>query len=102
MGFSFSKSWVLSLAFISIVGVGHAARMTLGNTLLMYYTEDKYRGRVMSFYEMDHGLTSLGTFGAGLLAEAIGAPRALGGFAIILVLLSVLALVFVPRVRKLE
>ncbi len=74
----------------------------LGNTLLMYYTEDKYRGRVMSFYEMDHGLTSLGTFGAGLLAGAIGAPWALGGFAIILVLLSVLALAFVPRVRNLE
>ncbi|TFG47434.1 MAG: MFS transporter [Candidatus Brocadiia bacterium] len=102
IGFSFSKSWYLSLAFISIVGVGHAARMTLGNTLLMYYTEDKYRGRVMSFYEMDHGLTSLGTFGAGLLAEAIGAPWALGSFAIILVLLSVLALAFVPRVRNLE
>jgi len=100
--FSFSKSWYLSLGLISIVGVGHAARMTLGNTLLMYYTEDKYRGRVMSLYEMDHGLTSLGTFGAGLLTEAIGVQWALGGFAILLVLLSVLALAFVPRVRNLQ
>jgi len=102
VGFSFSNSWYLSLAMISIVGVGHAARMTLGNTLLMYYTEDKYRGRVMSLYDMDHGLTGLGTFGAGLLAKAIGVQWALGGFAMILVLLSVLMLVFASRVRNLE
>lgn len=102
VGFSFSTSWYLSLAFIFIVGAGHAARMTLGNTLLMYYTEEKYRGRVMSLYDLDHALTGLSTFGAGLLAEAIGAQWALGAFATILVVLSVLMLTFVPRVRNLE
>ena len=100
--FSFSRSWYLSLSLIAVVGMGHAARMTLGNTLLMYYTEDKYRGRVMSFYEMEHGLTSLGVFGTGLLAEAVGVQWALGGFAIVLVFLSLLALVFVPRIRRLD
>ena len=101
-GFSFSSSWYLSLTLIALVGLGQAARMTLGNTLLMHYTEDKYRGRVMSFYEMDHGLTSLGTFGVGLLAEAAGVQWAVGGFAMILVFLSVLTLAFVPRVRRLD
>lgn len=101
-GFSFSSSWYLSLALITLVGVGQAARMTLGNTLLMYYTGDEYRGRVMSFYEMDHGLISLGTFGAGLLAEAISVQWALGGFAMTLVFMSILTLAFVPRVRRLD
>jgi hypothetical protein len=101
-GFSFSRTWYLSLSFIAIVGVGHAARMTLGNTLLMHYTEDKYRGRVMSIHGMDHGLTSLGVFGTGVLAEAIGVQWALGGFAVMLVFLSVLALVFVSRIRRLD
>lgn len=101
-GFSFSSSWYLSLTLIVIVGLGQAARMTLGNTLLMYYTDDKYRGRVMSVYGMDHGLTSLGTFGVGLLAEVIGIQWAVGGFAMILVFLSILTLAFVPRLRRLD
>ena len=101
-GFSFSSSWYLSLTLIIIVGLGQAARMTLGNALLMYYTKDKYRGRVMSVYEMDHGLTSLGTFGVGLLAEAVGIQWAVGGFAMILVFLSILTLAFVPRLRRLD
>lgn len=101
-GFSFSNSYNLSLALIVLVGLGQSARMTLGNTLLMYYTEDKYRGRVMSLYEMDHGLTSLGAFGAGLMTEAIGVQWAVGGFAMVLVFLSILALAFAPRVRKLD
>jgi len=102
VGFSFSSSWYLSLTLITLVGLGQAGRMTLGNTLLMYYTRDEYRGRVMSFYEMDHGLISLGTFVAGLLAEATSAQWALGGFAMILVFLSMLALVFFPRIRRLD
>ena len=101
-GFSSSSSWYISLALIAIVGLGHAARMTLGNTLLMYYTDDEYRGRVMSFYEMDLGLSSLGIFGVGLLAEAIGVQWALGGLAMILVFMSILTLAFVPQVRRLD
>ena len=102
VSFSFSSSWYLSLALVALVGMGQAARMTLGNTLLMYYADEGYRGRVMSFYEMDLALTHLGVFGAGLLAEAIGVQWAIGGFAIILVFLVILALLFVPQVRKLD
>jgi MFS family permease len=101
VGFSFSRSWYLSLALVALVGMGQAARMTLGNTLLMYYTDKGYRGRVMSFYEMNIGLSNLGIFGAGLLAEATGVQWAVGGFAIILVFLAILAFPFVPQVRKL-
>ncbi len=102
IGFSFSNSWYLSMAFIVLVGLGQSVRMTLGNTLLMYYTKDEYRGRVMSLYEMDHGLTSLGAFSVGLMTGVIGVQWAVGGFAIILVFLSILALAFAPRVRRLD
>ena len=101
VSFSFSHSWYLSLVLIVFVGIGNAGRMTLGNTLLQYYVEDNYRGRVMSIYMMEMGFISLGTFSAGLLAEAVGVQWALGGFAMVLILLSILALAFVPRIRKL-
>ncbi len=100
--FSFSDSWPLSLVVIVFVGLGQAGRMALGNTLIQYYVEDIYRGRVMSIYIMQFGLTSFGSAGAGLLAEGVGAQWALGGFAMALVLVSLLALVFLPRIRKLD
>ncbi len=102
IGFSFSASWYLSLALIVFVGLGNAGRMTLSITMLQHYVEDEYRGRVMSIYTMEFGLTSLGTFGAALLAEAVGVQWAVGGFAMALVLFSILALALVPQLRKLD
>jgi len=101
-GFSFSSSWVLSLCLIAVVGLGQTGRMALANTLLQYHSTDEYRGRVMSIMMMEFGMSSFATFGAALLTEAIGVQWAVGGFAIVLILLSVLALVFVPRLRRLD
>jgi MFS family permease len=103
IGFSFSQSWPLSIALIVLVGLGQAARMTLGNTLVQYYVDDEYRGRVMSIYTMDFGFTSLGTFVAGLMADtAIGVEWTVGGFAMVLVALTVVVAVFIPRIRWLQ
>lgn len=102
VAFSFSSTWNFSLAVIIFVGLGQAGRMTLSNTLLQHYSDDEYRGRVMSFYMMERGLTSFGTFGAAMIAEAVGVQWAVGGFASVLVLIALLALIFVPRLRKLE
>jgi len=102
VGFSFSSSLYLSLALMVVVGLGQTGRMTLGNTLLQYYVADEYRGRVMSIYLMQFGLSSFGAFAAGLLAESMGVQWAVGGFAMVLVFLSILALTFVPRMRNLD
>jgi len=102
VGFSLSSSWYLSLALIVFVGLGQTVRMALSNTLVQYYVDDEYRGRVMSIYMMEFGLMGFGVFAAALLAEAIGVQWAVGGFAMVLVLLSILALVFLPRIRKLD
>jgi len=101
-GFAFSTSWPLSLGIIVIVGLGQAGRMTLGNTLLQYYVDNEYRGRVMSIYMMEFGLTSFGTFAAGVMSEAWGVQWVVGGFAIMLVFASLLVLAFVGRIRRLD
>ncbi len=101
-GFSFSNSWYLSLALIAFVGLGHAGRMTLGNTLIQYYVADDYRGRVMGIYIMEFGLTSFGVFFASLLAERMGVQWSVGGFGLFLTLLCLLTLAFVPRIRNLD
>jgi MFS family permease len=103
IGFSFSTSWPLSIILIVVVGLGQAARMTLGNTLVQYYVDDDYRGRVMSIYTMNFGFTSLGTFVAGLMADtAIGVEWTVGGFAMVLVVVTLMVAVFLPRIRNLQ
>ena len=102
IGFSFSSSWYLSLTIIAFVGLGQTARMALSNTLVQYYVASEYRGRVMSIYMMQFGRMGIGAFIAGLLAEDIGVQWAVGGFAMVLAFVSLLALVFVPQIRKLD
>ena len=100
--FSMSTSWGISLAFIIFVGLGQTGRITMSNTLLQTYVEGEYMGRVMSIFNMEWGLVSLGTFAAGLMCEVIGVQWVVGGFALVLTVLSILSLFFVPRIRKLD
>ncbi len=100
--FSFSSIWPLSLTLVVFVGLGQSGQMTLGNTLIQYYVDDQYRGRVMSIFFMQFGLTSFGAFVAGLLAEKVGIQIAVGSFGLILVALSILAIIFLPRIRNLD
>ena len=102
VGFSFSNSWNISLALIVFVGLGQAGQMTLAGTLIQYYVDPQYLGRVMSILMMQFGLISFGTFAAGLLAEAVGVQWAVGGFAMGLTFLSILALTFISHIRNLE
>ncbi len=99
---AFSVSYQMALVVIVLVGVGQAGRMALSNTLVQYYTEEAYQGRVMSVYMLEFGLTSFSTFFVALLSDITGAPWAIGGCAIALTVLSVLAYVAVPRLRKLD
>jgi MFS family permease len=102
IGFANSTSWRLSLAMMFIIGLGQAVRMTMGNVLAQHYTEDSYRGRVMSIYTLEFGLTSFGMFAAGLLADVFTAQWVLTGFATALILITILVLTNVPRLRKLD
>ena len=102
LSFSFSSIWALSLAFMIFIGVGQAIRATISNALLQSYTEARYMGRVMSIFMMEWGIVSLVTFTAGLMAEAMPVQWVIGGFAIALIFLAVMAIVFIPRLRKLD
>ena len=100
--FSATNSYLFALFTFIPLGLGHAGRLTLGNTLLQFYSEDAYRGRVMSVYMMNWGITMVGVFGMSILADVIGAQWALGGSAGLLALISVYYLFYTPRIRRLD
>jgi MFS family permease len=100
-GFSFSSNLFLSLIMSIFIGLGSSGQMALGNSLVQYYTDATYRGRVMSFFMLGFGFSSLGAFFAGLLAEGIGAPWSVGSLAIVLLLFTLVTMAM-PQVRKLD
>jgi MFS family permease len=102
VGFAFSRWWPISVSVAIFIGMGQASHRANGNSLAQNYTDPEYRGRVMSFMMMGIGFSSLGTFFAGILAEAIGIEWAMGSLAILLVAASFVLLTFTPRVRELD
>lgn len=102
LAFTASKSvWVVAGCMV-LMGLGQSARQSLSNVLVQSYVDEEYRGRVMSVYMMQFSLSQFGAFLTGLLAESVGARAALGGTSLALVVIAIGALVFVPRLRRLD
>jgi MFS transporter, DHA1 family, staphyloferrin A biosynthesis exporter len=100
--FAFSVSWPLSLGMMVFIGMGRIGNNTTGTVLLQSQADPKYLGRVMSIMMLNFGLSSLGTFFASILAESIGAQWSIGSFALLLIGISFMAILFMPGLRKLN
>jgi len=100
IGFSLSRTFFLSSAFLMVIGFGLMVQNVGANTLLQTIVEDDKRGRVMSLYMMSFlGMAPLGSLLAGSVAESIGAPATIliGGSMVIIV-----AAIFASRVPSLR
>jgi len=102
IAFSFSRSWILSLGVMVLIGMGQTGRMTLSNTLAQHYSSDSFRGRVMGIFDMQMSFPGLAVFAAAALTRVIGVEWAISSFALVLVLASLMLMVFVPRLRRLN
>lgn len=100
--FSVTSSYLLALITFVPLGLGQAGRMALSNTLLQSNTDDSHRGRVMSVYIMNWGVTMVGVFFISILADIIGVQSAVGGAAGLLAVIAVYYLFFTPRIRHLD
>ncbi|MBN2225270.1 MAG: MFS transporter [Deltaproteobacteria bacterium] len=79
---SFTRIFVLSLIFMTVIGFGMMVQMASTNTVIQTIVDEDKRGRVMSFYAMSFmGMTPFGSLLAGSLAHTIGVPYtvAIGG-----------------------
>jgi MFS family permease len=77
LGFAWSRHFTLTLAMGFAAGFGLILYVISTNTLIQLTTEDRFRGRVMSFYTfMFLGTAPLGALVAGEIAQVAGAPVA--------------------------
>jgi MFS family permease len=102
MAFSATGSYLLALIFFIAMGLGQAGRMALSNTLLLSNTDDVHQGRVMSVYMMNWGITMVGVFFVGILADRVGVQLAVGGTAGLLAAITLYYLLLTPRIRRLD
>ncbi len=100
--FSWSTWFWLTAPVMALMGIGQAGRQSYSQVLVQSYTDDDHRGRVMSVYMLQFGLTSLGTFIVGVLSSIFGAQAALGGTAVLMVVIALSVLAFSPRMRSLD
>jgi len=99
--FSMSRTYWLSVALLTIVGLGQAARMSLSNVLIQSYVDDAYRGRVMSIYMLEMAVVSISIYPISILADIFGPQWAVGVSAACLILL-ILGLFCFPAYRDLD
>lgn len=76
IGFALSRSLILSLLSMMVVGFGMMVQMASTNTVIQTIVDEGKRGRVMSFYTMAFlGTAPFGSLLAGWLSTRIGAPH---------------------------
>jgi len=100
--FTSTRSYLLALITFIPLGLGQAGRLALSNTLLQSNTDDSHRGRVMSVYMMNWGVTMVGVFFISMLADKIGVRLAVGGAAGLLAAIVFYYLFFSPQIRYLD
>lgn len=78
IGLSGSPAVWVAMPFMAVIGLGQAGRQSVGNTLLLVYADEAYRGRVMSLFMLQFAVMSLGAFGIGMLASFMSIRLAFG------------------------
>lgn len=77
-GFAESRHYLLSLALLTLSGLGGVICFNSSHVLVQLTVDDAYRGRVMSLYTLMHqGTATFGSLALGVLAQRFGTPAAL-------------------------
>lgn len=103
IAFAFSRSFILSLLILLVVGFGFIMQNTTSNTLVQALVPDHLRGRVMSVYSlMFMGTMPIGSLLAGSLAQVYGTTPTIVLGAAITLAFALYIVIFQPQVRRLE
>lgn len=99
---SINRSFLVQSLLMAAVGAMFVFQNALANTLIQVTAPDEMRGRVMALYTMVfQAFMRLGALQAGLMADWLGAPLALGIGAAVSLVYGAWVAVFKPSVRRL-
>lgn len=99
--FASSSNYWLSVAILTVVGLGQSGRMSLSNVLLQANVDNDYRGRVMSIYMLEFSILAISIYPISLLADRVGPQITVGVSGVGMVVL-VLILFKIPAYRDID
>jgi MFS family permease len=89
IGFSWTPIFWLALPPLLIAGMLSSIFQTLNNATIQVLIPDSVRGRVSSFMMMSFGVTPLGALPMGIAMDNYGAPTAITGAALIMIVIAI-------------
>ena len=98
--FALMRTLPLALLTLVVVGGFQVLFMSVSNMVLHMTVPDELRGRVMSIYMLDRGITPAGALMAGVSAHFIGAPYTVVGMGAMVLALAAVVVAFLPSLRK--
>jgi MFS family permease len=103
IGFSFSRSFLLSLLLLYLAGLCQMWFLAMANARVQLATPDRLRGRVMAFYaQAVMGVGPIGATQAGALASLTNAPIAMAAGAVLAGLVMIAVRVLSPTAFTLK
>jgi MFS family permease len=101
LSFSFNRALFLSLILLVLIGGIIITMFNLANGLIQTSVEEKFRGRILSFYTFSFfAFYPLGSLWIGSVAEILGSPKAIFINSLFLVVFSVFIWKYAHKLRK--
>lgn len=100
--FALSTWYSVSMALVFVAGLAQAVAWTVIATLILGHTAQSMRGRVMGIRAGVVVSLPLGNLLAGAFAERVGAPWALGAYAMAAIVMMVAIVLRVPGLLRLK
>jgi Na+/melibiose symporter-like transporter len=100
--FALSPWFLLGVPLVLVANIFASIYGTLNNTAIQLLIPDHVRGRISSFLMMSFSLPLLGTLPMAAIAEAFGAPVAVGLAAVLAIVVCVLFFVLSPALRAMD
>lgn len=100
--FAISPWFALGVAFVLIADIFASMFQTMNGSTIQVLIPNEVRGRVMSLMMMSFGLTPLGTLPIAAVAEGYGAPVAVGGACVLMMVMGLLFYALSKSFRNLD
>jgi predicted MFS family arabinose efflux permease len=102
VGVVLSRRQWLSMALLLVAGFALVSAFSTLNSFVQEHAEEALRGRILSIYGLAfRGGNPLGSLAAGALAQSLGTPAVIGGFAALLGLVAATVWLRRPELRRL-
>ena len=100
LGLGASSLLPVSLVLLALLGATQSVFFAINMTLVQSRVPDGLQGRVMSIYNIGHGMIAIGTLTIGFIVATWGVQNAVTGMGMVVVALVIVCFISMPSLRR--